>query len=111
MYEAIDYLFIESRVFQKEWTKLGYSEEDYEKLTDYLTDNPGIGNMISGTGGVMKLRWPASGYRGKRGGSRVIYFAKNRQRMVYFIMVYSKNNQLDLTEAQKRTLRTLVKQI
>ena len=103
MYEAVD--------FQKEWAKLGYSDEDYEKLTDYLTDNPGVGNMIPGTGGVMKLRWPAPGDRGKRGGSRVIYFARNQRRFVYFVMVYSMNNKLDLTEIQKRTLRVLIKQM
>jgi len=111
MYEAIDFRFIESDVFCKEWKKLGYGEEDFGKLTDYMMDHPGGGNMISGTGGVMKLRWPAPVHRGKRGGSRVIYYARNQHLVVYFLMVYSKTDQTDLTEAQKKLLKIYVKNL
>ena len=36
-------------------------------LVDYLAYNPTAGDLISGTGGVRKLRWALEG-RGKRGG-------------------------------------------
>ena len=109
MFETIDFEFIESDVFRKEWTRLGYGEEDFEKLTNYLTDHPSSGDIISGTGGVKKLRWPAPGNRGKSGGSRVIYYVKSRHLIIYFMMVYSKSGQQNLTEAQKKLLRTHVK--
>ena len=32
MFETIDFEFIESDVFRKEWIRLGYGEEDFEKL-------------------------------------------------------------------------------
>ena len=111
MLKPIEFRFIESTIFQNEWSRLGYNEEDFVKLTNYLTDNPGAGDTITGTGGVKKLRWPAPGTRGKSGGSRVIYFAKDRRRTVYFIMVYSKNRQQNLTEAQKKRLKSHVKQL
>lgn len=38
-------------------------------LVDYLARNPTAGDLITGTGGVRKLRWALEG-RGKRGGAR-----------------------------------------
>ncbi|MDF1568605.1 MAG: type II toxin-antitoxin system RelE/ParE family toxin [Spirochaetaceae bacterium] len=111
MLEQIEFRFIESTVFQKEWSRLGYDEEDFIKLTNYLTDNPDAGDIITGTGGVKKLRWPAPGTRGKSGGLRVIYMAKDKRRTIYFIMVYSKSRQKNLTEAQKKILKSHVKQL
>ena len=42
-----------------------------EKLIGFLAANPEAGDLISGTGGVRKLRWVLEG-RGKRGGARII---------------------------------------
>jgi len=48
-------------------------DEDYSKLQDALIKDPEAGDLISGSGGVRKLRWRVIG-RGKRGGIRVIYY-------------------------------------
>ncbi len=42
------------------------------------------------SGGVRKLRWSQSG-RGKRGGVRVIYYAKVRDGIVFMLTIYAKN--------------------
>ena len=47
-------------------------------------------NVVPGSGGVRKLRWRASG-RGKRGGYRVIYFAKHAQGVIWMLTMYPKN--------------------
>jgi len=45
---------------------------------------------FSGSGRVRKLRWRVSG-RGKRGGYRVIYFAKPAQGVIWMVTMYLKN--------------------
>jgi len=66
--------FIETRLFTK--LVLEYlSDEQSGTLQRTLMQNPDAGQVIPGSGGVRKLRWAAPG-RGKRGGYRVIYYAK-----------------------------------
>jgi hypothetical protein len=46
--------------------------------------------LIPGSGGVRKLRWSLQG-RGKRGGVRVISYAKIRDGIIWMLTVYGKN--------------------
>jgi hypothetical protein len=75
-----------------------------------LSANPMVGDVIPGTGGIRKVRAPASG-RGKRGGARVIYFVAPKEGPVYLLMVFAKNAQTDLTPRQKSFLAGLVESI
>ena len=52
--------------------------------------NPEAGDVVPGSGGVRKLRWRVTG-RGKRGGYRVIYFAKLAQGIIWMLTIYPKN--------------------
>ena len=60
-------------------------------------------------GGLRKLRWAGQG-RGKRGGLRVIYYWAAREQTFYMLYVYAKNDQGDLTPAQVKTLRRIVRE-
>lgn len=55
-----------------------------------LIERPEAGPVIPGSGGVRKLRWRAPG-RGKRGGYRVIYYAKTAHRVIWMLTMYPKN--------------------
>jgi mRNA-degrading endonuclease RelE of RelBE toxin-antitoxin system len=55
-----------------------------------LIDNPETGNIIPGSGGLRKVRWRAPG-RGKRGGYRVIYYARLKQGVILMLTMYPKN--------------------
>ena len=66
------------------------SDDEYASLQRALIANPEAGALISGSGGVRKIRWAVSG-RGKRGGVRVIYYAKIRQGVIWMLTIYSKN--------------------
>ena len=68
------YSFIETKLFTRLANDL-LSDDEMRELQSALIDNPEAGNVVPGSGGVRKLRWRAPG-RGKRGGYRVIYFAK-----------------------------------
>lgn len=81
--------FIETKLFTKLVQEL-LSDEEYQELQTLLIEHPEAGDVIPGSGGVRKLRWAAPG-RGKRGGYRVIYFAKVKQGVIWMLTLYSKN--------------------
>ena len=65
-------IFVESPVFTRQVAEL-LNDEDYSDLQQFLVSQPDAGDVIQGTGGLRKVRWVTAG-KGKRGGSRVIYF-------------------------------------
>ena len=100
-------IFIETSVFSRRRAE-HLDEDDFRALQEALLFNATAGDVIQGTGGLRKLRWSQAG-RGKRGGVRVIYFPVLTRSVILLLLVYSKNEQDDLTPEQKRILRTLVK--
>jgi hypothetical protein len=65
-------------------------DDEYRELQKDLMNNPETGNVIPASGGVRKLRWRAPG-GGKRGGYRVIYYAKIKQGVIWMLTMYPKN--------------------
>jgi len=51
--------------------------------------------VVSGSGGVRKLRWAAPG-RGKSGGYRVIYFLKREPGVILMLTMYAKNEKANI---------------
>ncbi|HYW10576.1 MAG TPA: hypothetical protein VE871_01435 [Longimicrobium sp.] len=82
-------------------------DDEYAFPQFALVVNPQMGVVIPGTGGIRTLRRAGSG-RGKRGGARVIYFAALADGQILMLYVYAKNDRGDLSEAQKKALRTIV---
>jgi hypothetical protein len=72
-----------------------------------LAENPSLGDMISGTGGVRKTRLKSSS-RGKRGGFRVCYVDLANKERLYLLLIYPKNEQENLTMEDKKVLKELV---
>lgn len=80
------------------------SEEEFDELLRFLLENPLNGKLIKGTGGLRKLRWKVKKLnRGKRGGIRIIYYLLENV-MIILLKTYSKSDQDDLTEKQKKTI-------
>ena len=95
------------------FTRLVYKyleEESYRLLQWALATHPEAGKLISGGGGIRKIRWAAKGH-GKRGGVRVIYYWANRQGIILMIYIYAKNEASDLTPEQIRTIRKFVEKL
>lgn len=83
------YSFIETKLFTRLVGEF-LTDEEYSKLQAALIENPESGDVIPGSGGIRKLRWGVAG-RGKRGGLRVIYYARTRQGHIWMLTLYAKN--------------------
>jgi mRNA-degrading endonuclease RelE of RelBE toxin-antitoxin system len=81
--------FIETRLFTR-LVQEYLDDDEYRELQKVLMDNPETGNIIPGSGGLRKVRWRAPG-RGKRGGYRVIYYARLKQGVILMLTMYAKN--------------------
>jgi hypothetical protein len=81
--------FIETKLFTKLVSE-HLSDEEYAQLQEALIRDPEAGDLIPGSGGVRKVRWGVRG-RGKRGGIRVIYYARTRQGQIWMLTLYAKN--------------------
>lgn len=78
--------FIETRFFSQLVGEY-LSDDEYASLQKALVANPQAGPLIPGSGGVRKIRWAVRG-RGKRGGVRVIYYAKIREGVIWMLTIY-----------------------
>lgn len=97
---------IETSIFSKQ-VRASYSDEEYRELQWFLMLHPEAGDLIAGSGGLRKVRWSLHG-RGKRGGSRIIYFWKSAAGQLYLLYLYPKNVRDNLSPAELRALRALV---
>ena len=83
----------------------GYlSDDEYAKLQEALIERPERGAVIPGSGGVRKLRWAQPG-RGKRGGIRVVYYAKVRDGVLFMLTLYAKNEEENIPAHILRKIR------
>ena len=98
-------LFIESPIFTEDVKEL-LSDEDYAALQAHLIAHPDAGDLIKDTGGLRKVRWVTQG-RGKRGGTRVIYYHVVAHAHIRMILIYRKGIKDDLTPKEKAVLRKL----
>ena len=81
--------FVEAPVF----TKLVYrylDEGEYAALQWTLAARPDHGKIIPGSGGLRKVRWKCKG-RGKRGGTRIIYYWQRDDNEIWLLTIYAKN--------------------
>lgn len=69
-----------------------------------------MGAVIQGLGGARKARFSMAG-RGKRGGGRVIYVLVVQADTAYLLLAYAKNDQVDLSESQRKALAKIVKEL
>lgn len=87
------------------------NDENFRAFQKMLMDNPEAGDVIEGSGGLRKLRYADEKRgKGKRGGLRVIYFWWQSGKQFWLFTVYNKDEMDDLTAAQRKILKELLKQ-
>src|SRR3990172_1977773 len=101
-------VFVELPAFTR--AAVGWLGDDvFRGLQSLLLANAEAGDLIPGGGGLRKLRVPLPG-RGKRGGSRVIYYWWATRERCYLLYAYAKNEQSDLTREQLKQLARVMRE-
>jgi len=70
------------------------------------------GDLVSGLGGIRKARAanPLRG-KGKRGGYRYLFLYLENRNHIHLLFLLDKDEQEDLSDDERKALRTLVEQI
>jgi len=82
------------------------SESELDEFIDWISRHPLAGDVIPGAGPLRKVRWAREG-KGKRGGSRVVYYNKLESGLIVLLIVYSKSVDDNLSAAFLRKLLEL----
>ena len=83
---------------------------EYATLQTFLMEQPEAGDVMPGTGGLRKLRFGDSHrQKGKRGGLRIIYYWWSTGSQFWLFTVYNKAEMIDLTAAQRKLLKSMLK--
>ena len=101
--------FIETSTFTRLVQELR-TDDEYAGLQGVLVENPELGDIIRGGGGIRKLRHALPG-RGKSGGVRVIYYWLREDGQIYMLLIYPKSKKDTLTSQEITVLRNLVKEL
>ncbi len=107
-------LFIQTKMFSDDLDALiaekKLLEIDYEELENLLAENPELGSLIQGTGGLRKTRLKSSS-KGKRVGFRVCYFDSPEDEQLFFIVIYGKNEKENLSKEDKTIFNKIIQRI
>ena len=102
-------LFIETSIFTKRLPR-HLDDDSYAALQAFLSVHPEAGDVIRGAGGIRKIRWAAAG-RGKRGGTRIVYYWLAAEDHIYMLTLYDKTAKDDLTPAERDAWRRIVEEL
>jgi hypothetical protein len=94
---------IETPLFQRQWP-LYWTEEERGEFAAHLAEHPNAGDVVSGSGGLRKVRWKRAG-SGKSGGVRVIYFTRLTEGEIVLLTLYAKAKLDNLTGPQLKEIR------
>ena len=102
--------FIEVPLFTKRWKEIGLNDDDLRSLQIMLLKDPTSGPIIEGTGGIRKVRFPLEN-KGKSGSARVCYTDFEEYEVTYLITAFTKKEQDNLSDEEKKVLKKLVKSL
>lgn len=86
------------------------TKEEQSEIVVHLAASPKAGVIITGTGGIRKLRW-SRGSRGKSPGVRIIYYYHSEIMPLYLLTIFGKNERANLSQDEKQALAKLVRQL
>lgn len=99
--------FVELPIFRSRWKAMGLNDDDLKRLQEELLADPKIGAVMSGTGGVRKMRF-AFEQKGKSGSARVIYVDFEIYEKIFLITAYPKSEKDNLTDAEKNEIKQMI---
>lgn len=98
---------IETPTFLRDCQDAGLSEGERAAIIDAIASEPQKGDLIPGTGGARKRRFPGRG-KGKSGGYRTVSYFAADDVPVLILALINKGERADLSKAEQVALRTLL---
>jgi len=101
-------LFVELPAFARH--RAEYLDDDaFRRLQVVLLREPEAGDVMAGTGGLRKLRFPDRRRgKGRRGGLRVVYFWWAAGRQFWLFTLFDKDEMPDLSPREREWLRRAI---
>jgi hypothetical protein len=93
--------------FDRQWEKLGLSDNELLQLQETLLQNPKAGVLIRGTKGLRKIRIAFEG-QGKSGSGRAVYVDFTIHETIYLITAYPKNEKDNLSKAERNAISKMI---
>ena len=98
---------IETPSFLSTAREAGLADDMREFIVATISDDPMMGDMMAGTGGCRKSRFPGRG-KGKRGGYRTVHYNGPDDVPVLLLVVLDKGDRDNLSHEERNELRKLV---
>ena len=106
--------FVESVDCTRDLHRLAGSAADsvLNAIQNDLRANPTRGDVVQGLGGIRKARVAdPTRHKGKRGGFRYLFLYVEVRGMIHLLYLFGKNEQDDLSAADRRLLMTLAAEV
>lgn len=104
-------VFIEATSFTEAVTEYFADDADYQEFQITLLENPEKGDVITGCGGLRKVRWRhRKRGKGSSGGLRIIYLHVPEVTQFFLLDVYSKDEADDLSNDERKLLARLAQE-
>ena len=83
----------------------GLSEDDQMKFVSAISREPTMGELMVGTGGCRKARFPGKG-KGKSGGYRTVHYFAGQDVPILLLALVDKGSRDNLSKAERNELRS-----
>ena len=101
-------VFVELPPFERHRAEY-LGDEDMRALQNELMRHPEKGDVITGTGGLRKLRFgDTRRSKGKRGGLRIVYYWWLGGMQFWLFTLYDKDEAADLTTKERAAVKALL---
>jgi hypothetical protein len=95
---------IQSETFLADCRNAGLSEDEIFRMVWAISNDPLSGDLIPGTGGARKRRFPGRG-KGKSGGYRTVSYYAGDDVPILMIGLIDKGERANLSHAERNTVR------
>lgn len=109
MTSARQVVVIPTRTFERQVKRFRVTRNELGRIITELEQNPQQGDLIPGSGGARKVRFPGRG-KGKSGGYRVVTALVSFQAAdtLYLLAIYAKSDKVNLSGSETNSLRQIL---
>ncbi len=98
---------IRTSVFLADAERSNLSDEDQMAMVSAISREPALGDLMVGTGGCRKVRFPGKG-KGKSGGYRTIHYFAGVDVPILLLALIDKGTRDNLSKAERNELRRML---